>query len=181
MCSSDLGCTRGLYSVAARGRGPSPQVYRQVDPETNMSNNSAIVGLMLCACWFVFFYGANLAPNNWFGVFSFDSSELTIVTIYGLYIPIFIKFIQKATDMSTVQRYVWPILAICGSVFMVIAAIYAHGYKPYVIAKAAGSFAIPIVFYLIVFAVIMAIGMFIDKGKGGGETEEEKEDEKTLG
>jgi APA family basic amino acid/polyamine antiporter len=177
-----LGCTRGLYSVAARGRGPSPQVYKQVDPETNMSNNSAIVGLMLCACWFVFFYGANLAPVNWFGVFGFDSSELTIVTIYGLYIPIFIMFMKKAEGMSTLQRYVWPILAICGSAFMVIAAIYAHGYKPYVIAKAAGGFAIPIVFYLIVFAVIMVIGIMVDKGrKSGGETEEEKEDEKILG
>ena len=96
--------------------------------------------------------------------------------------PIFFMFMKKGEGLSTVQRYLWPILALCGSGFMVIAAIYAHGYKPYVIAKAAGGFAIPIVFYLIVFAVIMIIGAMVDKGRtSGGETEEEKEDDKILG
>jgi len=158
-----LGCTRGMYSIAIRGRGPKPEVFDIVDPQTNMTNNSSIIGLMLCALWFVFFYGANLAPVNWFGVFGFDSSELPIVTIYAMYIPIFIMFMKKATDLSAFRRYVIPALAVCGSTFMIIAAIFAHGIKPYLTAKAAGGFAIPILFYLIVFAVIMFIGIAVDK------------------
>ena len=38
---------------------------------------------------------------------------------------------------------------------MVFAAIYAHGIQPYLAAKANGGFACPIVFYLILFAVVL--------------------------
>lgn len=89
-----LGCTRGIYSIAARGLGPKPRVFSQVDPATNMPANSAIMGLFLCSLWLFYFYGANLT-DNWFGFFSFDSSELPIITIYALYIPIFIMFMKK--------------------------------------------------------------------------------------
>lgn len=160
-----LGCVRGLYSVAVRGRGPKPETFKVVDSQTNMTGNSSIAGLMLCAIWFVFFYGANLAPTNWFGVFGFDSSELPIVTIYALYIPIFFMFIKKSDGLSVMQRYVWPILAIAGSTFMVIAAVYAHGYKSYMVAKVSGDFSLPIVFYLIIFVVVIAVGIWMDAGR----------------
>mgnify|MGYP004642323227 FL=1 len=154
-----LGCTRGIYSLAARKEGPHPEMFSQVDNVTNMPNNASIFGLLLCGVWFFFFYGSNLAGFNWFGIFGFDSSELPIVTIYALYIPIFIMFMKHATDLGTVKRYVAPILGICGSVFMVIAAFYAHGFQPYQAAAQAGGFACPIVFYLIVFAVVIVIGL----------------------
>ena len=60
-----------------------------------MPTNSSILGLFFVAVWFVYFYGANLAPFQWWGVFSFDSSELPIVTTYALYIPIFIGFMEE--------------------------------------------------------------------------------------
>ena len=158
-----LGCTRGMYSIAARNQGPNPEMFNQIDKVSNMPNNSSIFGLLLCGIWFVFFYGANLAGMNWFGVFGFDSSELPIVTIYALYIPIFIGFMKKEKDLSTGKRYVIPALGLAGSVFMVIAAIYAHGISPYNAAKEAGTFAFPILFYLIIFAVLMFIGSFYAK------------------
>ena len=111
------------------------------------------MGLLLCGFWFLFFYGSNLAAFGWFGLFSFDSSELPIVTIYALYIPIYLMFMKKATDLSFTRRYLIPALGLIGSVFMVFAAIYAHGIQPYLAAKANGGFACPIVFYLILFAV----------------------------
>ncbi|MDD6021802.1 MAG: APC family permease [Acutalibacteraceae bacterium] len=159
-----LGCTRGLYSVAVRGYGPSAETFSAVDKKTNMPANSSIIGLLLCAVWLVFFYGANLAPYNWFGLFSFDSSELPIVTTYVLYIPIYIMFLVKAKGENPIKRFVLPILATCGSAFMIIAAVYAHGVSPYQAAKAEGKFACPILFYLIIFAVIMAVGLiFMNK------------------
>lgn len=154
-----LGCTRGIYSLAARGRGPKPHMFKQVDPATDMASNSAVLGLLLCGFWFFFFYSSNLAATNWFGIFGFDSSELPIVTIYGLYIPIFIGFMKKATDMSTFKRFVLPTIAIIASAFMIFAAIYAHGIQPYKAAAAAGGFACPILFYLIVFVVVMIFGL----------------------
>ena len=140
-----LGCTRGIYSIAARGEGPAPDMFRQIDPVSNMPTNSAIIGLLLSAVWLVFFYGANLT-DPWFGFFCFDSSELPIVTLYALYLPIFIAFMKKETDLPAFKRFVMPALALCGSMFMIYAACYAHG--------------MAVVAYLIIFAVVMAGGFF---------------------
>jgi len=144
-----LGCTRGIYSIAVRGFGPKPNVFKQIDNETNMPTNSSIFGLLLCSIWLVFFYGANLT-KPWFGFFCFDSSELPIVTIYAMYIPIFIMMIRKEKDLNFFKRFVMPILSLAGCAFMIIAACFSH--KMAVVA------------YLIVFAVIMLIGtMFAHK------------------
>ena len=160
-----LGCTRGMYSVAARGEGPKADVFCQVDPVTKMAYNSSIFGLLACAVWFVFYYGANLAPKSWFGVFSFDSSELPIVTIYALYIPIFINFMRYGKEFSLLKRILIPCLAIGGSVFMMIAAVFAHGVKPFLQAQAKGEFSMPVLFYLLIFAVIMAAGILLNREK----------------
>ncbi|MDD7493432.1 MAG: APC family permease [Eubacteriales bacterium] len=145
-----LGCVRGLYSIAVRGRGPAPHVFSQIDKETNMPHNSAIVGLLLCGFWGLYFFLANLA-GTWSGPFVFDSSELPIITIYMLYLPIFVMWIKKATDESAMRRYVLPILAICGSLFMIYASIMGHG--------------IACFWYLIVFAAVMAVGFAFSKEK----------------
>jgi APA family basic amino acid/polyamine antiporter len=139
-----LGCSRGLYALAVRDEGPNPTLFRQVDPVTNMPTNSAVVALLLCGLWLFYFYGANL--TNWFGPVRFDSSELPIITIYAFYIPIFLMVIKKETDLSPFRRFVMPVLALCGCLFMIVAACFAHG-------KA-------VAWYLLVFAVVMVIGVF---------------------
>lgn len=102
-----LSCCRGMYALAVRGEGPRPDLFRQVDPVTNMPTNSAIVSLGLDAFWLLFFYGANL-DSGWFGPFCFDSSELPIITLYGMYVPMFIQLMRKATDLGTFRRFVMP-------------------------------------------------------------------------
>ena len=155
-----IGCIRGMYSLSVRNMGPKVDLMKQVDPASGMPSNSCIVGLVIVAAWLVYFYGANLTATPWFGKFSFDSSELPIITIYALYIPMFIMFMKKEKVLSPVKRFVLPALGIIGSAFMVFAAIYSHGYVPYITAKEAGAgFSCPVLFYLIVFAVIMAIGL----------------------
>ncbi|MCI7333776.1 MAG: APC family permease [Oscillospiraceae bacterium] len=160
-----LGCTRGIYSVAVRGYGPAPKVYSEISKHTNMPTNSSIFGVLLCAFWLVYFFGANLTPKSWFGLLSFDSSELPIVTTYALYIPIFIFFMKKAKDVNPFKRFVLPALAVIGSLFMVFAAVYSHGIAAYQAAAAEGKFACPVLFYLIIFAVIMVVGLFFGKKK----------------
>lgn len=145
-----LGCTRGLYSLAARGEIPKSDVFSHIDPATDMPNNSAVWGLLVCALWLFYFYGANLTAP-WFGVFSFDSSELPIVTLYAMYIPIFIKFIRVYDGGHPFRKYIAPLLSLIGCIFMVFSAFYAHGKAVW--------------FYLIVFAVIMIIGHGFYKGK----------------
>jgi APA family basic amino acid/polyamine antiporter len=149
-----LGCTRGIYSIAARDKGPNVGMFKQIDNYTNMPTNSAIFGLLLCGIWLLFFYGANLT-KPWFGFFCFDSSELPVVTIYALYIPIFIMLMKKEDDLPAFKRYIMPTAAVIGSLFMIVAACFAHR--------------LAVVAYLIVFAVIMTIGAFYSKEKRTGE------------
>jgi APA family basic amino acid/polyamine antiporter len=141
-----LGCTRGIYSIAARGLGPNPKVFSQVDPTTNMPVNSAILGLLLCSIWLLYFYGANLT-SSWFGFFSFDSSELPIVTIYAIYIPIFIMFMKKEKELTFFNRFLMPCLSLLGCIFMIIAAWFAHG--------------MAVVAFLIVYFIVMVLGALI--------------------
>ncbi len=159
-----LACVRGMYSIAARGQGPRPEEFSVVNENTKIPANSGVIGLVCCAVWFFYFYAANLTTPI-FGVFSFDSSELPIITIYGMYIPIFIMFIVKEGKKNILKNTVMPILAVAASVFMVFTAFYAHGIAPYEKAAESGKFAFPVIFYLIIFTVIMAVGLLFYKKK----------------
>lgn len=150
-----LGCTRGIYALAARDMGPAPNVYKQVDKATNMPTNSAILGLLFCGIWLLYFYGSQLT-ESWFGFFNFDMTELPIVTIYAAYIPIFIMLIKNEKDLGVFKRFVAPILAICGCLFMIVAACFSHK--------------MAVVWYLITFAGIMLIGVFFDKSKSASQS-----------
>jgi len=143
-----LACCRGMYAIAARGEGPKPAVFGQLDQKTNMPNNSSMIGLFLVGFWFCYFYLSNLA-GMWSGPFVFDSSELPIITIYMMYLPILIQWMRKEKEQSVMRRFVLPILALCGSVFMIVASIFSHGWG--------------CLWYLIVFAVIMTIGVLLNR------------------
>ena len=145
-----MGCSRCMYSVAARNEGPKPKLFGQVDESTNTPGNSAIFALMVTAVWFLYFYLTNLA-GTWSGPFAFDSSELPIITIYLMYLPILIQWMRKEKDENVLRRFILPILAFCGSVFMVVASILSHG--------------MGCLWYLIVFAVVMVLGAFLYKSK----------------
>lgn len=160
-----VGATRGMYAIACRERGPKPEMFSQIDNSTNMVTNSSVWGLFVCSAWLVFFYGANLTDGGWFGYFNFDSSELPIVTIYALYIPIFIVWMIKEKELGFVKRFLIPSIATLSCLFMVFAAIYAHGITKYIEAKKDGEFSFPVLFYIIVFAVVMIIGFFFRKAK----------------
>lgn len=134
---------RSFYAMAVRGQGPKPQLFNKVDPETNMPNNSAILSLAFAAFWLLYFYGANLT-NGWFGPFCFDSSELPIITLYGMYIPMFIQFMRKEPSLNGFKRFVMPVLGLCGCLFMVYAAFAGYG--------------VTVFYYLAVYAVFMVVG-----------------------
>ena len=156
-----IGSTRGMYAIAEHGDGPKPKMFSQIDSTTEMTTNSAIWGLFTCAAWLLYFYGANLAPDGgWFGVFNFDSSELPIITIYALYIPMFIMWMKKEKELGVVKRFILPLLSIIACGFTIFAAIYAHGITPIKAYLNGGKFSCPVLFYLIVFAVVMILGIF---------------------
>ena len=162
-----VGTSRAMYAIAVRGEGPRPNTFSQIDNATNMMTNSSVWGLFVCALWLLYFYGANLS-GGWFGVFNFDSSELPIITIYAFYIPMFVVWMKKEKELGVFKRFILPSLSIVACLFMVFAAVYAHGITPYLAAKENGGFSFPVLFYLIVFAVVMLVGAIYRKPKNKG-------------
>ena len=143
-----LGCTRCMYSLAARGEGPRPDVFSQVDSKTDMPANSAVFALLITAFWFLYFYFTNIA-GTFQGPFVFDSTELPIITVYLMYLPMLIQWMRKEKDQSLLRRFVMPVLAFCGSVFMVVACVFSHRWG--------------CLWYLIVFAAVMAAGFLVNR------------------
>lgn len=143
-----LGCSRCMYALAARGEGPNPKVFSQIDSATNMPTNSAIFALLVTSIWFLYFYATNLA-GIWTGPFVFDSTELPIITVYLMYLPMLIQWMRKEKDQNPLRRFILPSLAMCGSIFMVVASVFSHKWG--------------CLWYLIVFAVIMVIGLLVNK------------------
>ena len=147
-----LGCTRCMYALSARGEGPSPEVFGEVDQKTNMPANSGIFALMITAAWFLYYYMTNIA-QIWTGPFVFDSSELPIITIYLMYLPMLIQWMRKEKEQNLLRRFIMPSFALCGSIFMVVACILSHK--------------MACLWYLIVFGVIMIIGGLVNKANKG--------------
>lgn len=143
-----LGCSRGLYSLAARNMGPNSEIMSQVDEKTGMPGNSAVAGLFLVGIWLTVWFG-NFA--GWWPMF-FDISELPIVTMYALYIPIFVWTMKSMKDFNLFNRIIMPALAIAGSMFMIYAAFSSHG-----------VWAVSI--YLILFSILMVIGLILKNPK----------------
>lgn len=139
-----LGCTRGLYSLAVRNKGPKPQLFKQIDTHTNVPTNSAILSLFVIILWFVYFYFSNLA-GTWTGAFVFDCTELPVLTMYFMYIPIFIQWMRKEKTENKLRRFVMPAFAIAGCIFMVFASVLSHG--------------VSCIWYLIVFFILMGLGL----------------------
>ena len=144
-----MAVTRGMYDLAADGENEKLAMFRNIDPTTNMPTNSTVFGIFVSGLWLVYFYGANLTAG-WFGPFCFDSSELPIITLYAIYIPIYIALLKRK-DLSAFRGKVMPILATLCSLFMVYATIRAYHIK--------------VLFYLIIFVVILLIGAFFKSGR----------------
>ena len=170
-----LGCCRGMYSLSARGEGPLPHMFGQVDDKTNMPTNSSIIGLLFCGLWLFqwqifFFENTVLGAGKIAAFWCWEGDEVSIITLYAFYVPMFIAMMIKCKDLHPVKRFVLPALALACCFFMCYCAFNA--YKPN------GQ----IYSYLLVFAIIMVIGFLFSqdfkdiiakiKAKKGGKTEE---------
>lgn len=155
-----MATVRGYYVSAGRLKSKIKEPLVDVDKYTNIPNHSAILGLMTSALWLLYFYGANVG-GGWFGLFNFDSSELPVITTYALYIPIFIGFIRRFGREDIKRGVILPVLSLISSGFIIFATVYAHGIRPYLVAREEGKFSFPVLFYLIIFSVIMLFGAIL--------------------
>ena len=139
-----LGCSRGIYTLSARREGLYPELFAEVDKKTNIPHNSSSFALLVSAVWFVYFIFSSLGV---FGEYGFDSSELPIVTVYPLYLPILVIMMIREKDVHPFKRFVLPSLSIVGIGVIVYASIASHGLKN--------------VWYLMVFFAIMILGYLV--------------------
>ena len=78
------------------------------------------VGLITSLLWLFYLFGEQ---GEVLGRFRFDSSELPVVTIYALYIPIFLNFAKREKNIKSVILYTG---GICASAFALLCGILAH-------------------------------------------------------
>ena len=140
------------YKIHLFGKaGADKKRVVEIDKESGMPTNSGVWGIFACIIWFLFFIGGQFF--GWFGSFAFDSSELPIITIYPLYVPMLVSFMIKHRELGIFKRFILPSLCIVGAGVMVVASIFRQGWAN--------------LYYLIVFAVVMLVGAFFYfKGRG---------------
>ena len=89
----------------------------------------------------------------------------------------FVMWIKNEKELGVFKRFVLPATAIVACAFMVFAAVYAHGITPFMDAQAKGEFSFPVLFYLIIFAVVMLLGFVFKNGNPfANKTEANEED-----
>lgn len=139
-----MGLSRGIYSLAYRGRGPKPEFFVQVEEKHNSPRRSSVFGLVIALLWLSVWYG-NF--QGWFGEGNFlDTSELPIALLYSVYIAIYVWLMKTFTDLHFVKRFVIPSLATAGALFIIIASIQKDLF----------------IYFLIITVVILIIGYFVD-------------------
>ncbi len=150
-----MGSCRGMYSIAARGMGPRPEFYGDIDAQNSFSIKSALIGLMVTGFWYGWtvimwmkgpdFFGG-VHNSLWIG---WEPDEISIVNLYAMYIPMFIALMIKGKDLKFFKRFVMPALGVVCCVFMVYCCCVGKGYKQ-------------ILGYLIFFAIVLFIGWLFD-------------------
>lgn len=145
-----LACSRGIFALAERGRGPSQELFSHIDPTSGVPVNSSLFGLLLSTIWLFqweFGYVWKLLPE-WL---CFEHDELPIITLYFSLVPIFLTIPFRGRKLGVSKRFLLPVLAVLAALFMLYCAARAYG--------------IQILHYLIVFIVIMLIGLIFYRKK----------------
>lgn len=114
-----MGCARGMFSIASRNLGPRADLFKKINPVTNSTSHSAILGYFLSLFWLMVWYG-NF--HGWWGQFM-DISELPIAFLYVIYISIYIWVMKTFTELGPLGRFICPVLAGCGSIYIIWGAI----------------------------------------------------------
>ena len=147
-----IGNCRGLYALAARNQGPAPKTFAKLHNKWNMPVRAAFVSFAISVIWMLQ-WEFGLIRGKLPAIISFENDELPIITLYALYIPIFINMMIKSKDLHPVKRFVFPALSIAACLFMIFSAFYAYKIQAF--------------YYLFIFAAIMIIGlMFYRDNKG---------------
>ena len=154
-----MSSARGLYALSARGMGPSPDFFGDIDKQNNFSVKSAVIGMMAGGFWYAWTVMVWMGGPEMFGAvhgiewIAWEPDEIGIICLYVMYIPMMIGLMIKAKDLGVFQRVILPVLGLICCLFFAYAIWNGYGWK-----KCIG--------FLIFFAVVEFIGyLFINGGR----------------
>lgn len=124
-----MGSARGMYSIACRNLGPAPAFFKRVDARFDSTLPSAVLGFGLSCIWLMVWYG-NF--HGWWGKFM-DISELPIAFLYVIYISLYIWVMRSFSDLSVFGRFLLPLLAGCGSLYIIWGAVQKDMFLTFVV------------------------------------------------
>lgn len=149
--------SRGMYALSARGLGPKPEFFGELDSQLNYPVKSAALAMIIGGFWYAWMILVWMGGPDFFAEFhacewiAWEPDEIGIIMLYLMYIPMMIGLMKRADDAGFFGRYVLPFLGICCCVFFCYAIWVGYGLK-----RCIG--------FLIFFAIVEAIG-FALKGK----------------
>lgn len=117
-----LGSLRMPYSLAIRNMFPNSKKVAYIKPGHHVPKYSSKISFVLAGIWIIINYLTqkyNLIPNS-------DVSEIPIVASYILYIALYICVIKmyfKGEVKSFVRGVIVPIIAILGSVLIIVGGL----------------------------------------------------------
>lgn len=112
-----MGGFRGMYAISVRNKGPRPEVFNKLS-KSDSTVNSGILSVVFTLFWGLLWFG-NF--QGWWGGFM-DTSVLPIVFLYASYIIVYVFIIRKLTDLNVFNRYVMPVIASLGALYLVYGA-----------------------------------------------------------
>ena len=148
---------RGMYALSARGMGPAPEFFGDIDQQNNFSIKSGVVGMMLGGFWFAWTVMMWMGGPEMFGAvhnfewLAWEPDEIGIICLYVMYIPMMIGLMIKAKDLNPFKRFVLPALGLLCCLFFAYAIWNGYGWK-----KCIG--------FLIFFLVVEFIGYLFKNG-----------------
>ncbi len=159
-----MSSARGLYSVSARGLGPKPEFFGDVDKQNNFVIKSGVFGMAMGGFWYGWNammwldgpdFFAHVHQSWWVG---WEGDEIAIICLYALYIPMMIGLMAKAKEFGFFKRFILPGLGVCCCIFMCYCCWV--GKNPQQIFG-----------FLIFFAVVMFIGWLFKRGQDDSKKE----------
>lgn len=126
---------RGMYAISARGLGPKPEFFGNIDAQNNFSIKSAIVGMMAGGFWYAWTVMMWMGGPGLFGSIhqcewlAWEPDEIGIICLYLMYIPMMIGLMVKAKDLGFFKRFVLPGLGLACCLFFAYAIWSGYGFK----------------------------------------------------
>ena len=146
---------RSMYSISARGMGPKPEFFGNIDEQNNFAIKSSLIGMMIAGFWYAWTSILWMSGPDFMGGvhncmwIAWEPDEISIVNLYAMYIPMFIGLMVKSRDLGFFQRYVLPFLGICCCIFMVYCCWIGKGPQQ-------------VIGYLVFFALVLFIGWLFE-------------------